>query len=321
MVLKETQGLLDDSQGVRKRAKTRLKDVAVITILFWLIYSAYNPLESLQSSLNPEAGLGVASVGLIYGIGSVMVLLAGGIVQLLSPKWSIVLGSVAHTIYIGMNSYPTWWTLMPSAVLVGIGGALHWVAAGQYVTSAALDYSTASRGNYDHLVSLFQGVFFMGYATGGLTGGIISSQILQTNSGKTPTNNTNSTNQLANLFIGSPNTTSGSASGKICGLAGCPWNSVSEESVADADTIQVLMKILLSLDIIAVLLAATCLSRLVLPATTRGPLGKMKEHMEGVVHLLKESRCILLVPSCFYGGLQMGFFASDFTQVNDNLKW
>lgn len=60
------------------------------------------------------------------------------VVTYVTPKWSLVLGFLCHLTYILANLYPSPFTLLPSAVLLGLATGPLWICFGLYITVLSL---------------------------------------------------------------------------------------------------------------------------------------------------------------------------------------
>ncbi|XP_034756648.1 protein unc-93 homolog A [Etheostoma cragini] len=85
------------------------KNVLVVSIGFLSLFTAYGGLQSLQSSLNAEQGMGVASLSVIYA--SIIIssmFLPPLMIKNLGCKWTIVAGMACYVSYSFGNLYPGW---------------------------------------------------------------------------------------------------------------------------------------------------------------------------------------------------------------------
>lgn len=114
---------LDDSTGVRpsldgslykeklefsSREKWRiLKNVTVISTAFTFLYTGFQGMMNIQSSINAEGGLGTISLAFIYG--SLMVsciFLPTIMIQRFTAKWTLVVTLMGYIPYIAAQFYP-----------------------------------------------------------------------------------------------------------------------------------------------------------------------------------------------------------------------
>ncbi|CAH2251639.1 unc-93 homolog A [Pelobates cultripes] len=87
-----------------------LKNIIILSIGFLLLATAYGGLQTLQSSLNPEKGLGVASLSVVYGcLICSSLLLPRILIKKIGCKWTIVASMCCYITYsrCGPGSSPT----------------------------------------------------------------------------------------------------------------------------------------------------------------------------------------------------------------------
>ena len=307
----EREPLLIDRGDSRKRSFRACKDLIVLTVAFWLVYTAATPTEMLQSSLNSEASLGIATLSACASM-NFFNSLSTKFIQTFTAKRTLLFGCTTHVIYITSNLYPRWWTILPAGCLMGFGGSLHWIASGHYVTMVTKMYADATDGDYNHLTSLFQGIFFVGFALGGTTGGIIASLVLQggmdIQTGNFTDDSILKANSSFDTFLAGNLT-----SQKSCGVLGCPWNYDPQTSSAPRKTVQSLFAIFIAIDICAIILIVTCLSTYKMD--NAGVKEKFAETIKKTVRESCDPKLLLLVHCCVTGGVLQTFFTADFTQV------
>ncbi|XP_078484102.1 protein unc-93 homolog A-like isoform X2 [Ciona intestinalis] len=104
-----------------------------LTVMF--IYGSYSGVIRLESSINIEGGLGTTSVMIVYIVSPFScIFLVPFIIDFLGPKFAIILGELGFVVYIASNFYPSWYTLIPAAVVHGITESGMWAGASCYVT-------------------------------------------------------------------------------------------------------------------------------------------------------------------------------------------
>ena len=93
-------------------------------------------ISNLQSSINCDEGLGVASLATIYGtLIFSAIFVPSFVIRHLGLKWTLVASMSCYTLYMVANFYPDWYTLIPASVLVGLGAAPLWSAKCTYLTT------------------------------------------------------------------------------------------------------------------------------------------------------------------------------------------
>uniref|UniRef100_A0A8C0I745 Uncharacterized protein n=1 Tax=Bubo bubo TaxID=30461 RepID=A0A8C0I745_BUBBB len=101
-----------------------LKNVLVISFGFLLLFTAYGGLQSLQSSLHSEGGLGVASLSVLYAalILSSM-FLPPILIKKLGCKWTIAGSMCCYVAFSLGNFYASWYNLNILTLSI-VGGCL-----------------------------------------------------------------------------------------------------------------------------------------------------------------------------------------------------
>ena len=92
-------------------------------------------MSKLQSSINVVGGLGVWSNAMVYAslILSCM-FLPSIMIDKLTVKWALVVSVFCYSSYIAAQFYPEFYTLIPTAFVLGLGAAPLWSAKCTYLT-------------------------------------------------------------------------------------------------------------------------------------------------------------------------------------------
>ncbi|CAG9561738.1 unnamed protein product [Danaus chrysippus] len=170
------------SSQAEDRSKTTYgitRNVVAISLAFMMCYTAYNGTINLQSSINADAGLGtlalsVSSAGYVVSNMFLPVLL----IKWIGTKWTICLSYLAFTPYYAAQVYPNFYTFIPTAAILGLGGASLWCAKSAYLCTASENHNKISNIPLDVLLSRFFGIFFMIYQLNQVLGNLISSLVL-----------------------------------------------------------------------------------------------------------------------------------------------
>lgn len=93
----------------------------------------------------------------------------------LGCKWTISLTFIAYMPFIAAQFYPTFYTMIPAGLTVGLGGGPLWCAKCTYLTVVSEAYASVSNLSADILVTRFFGLFFMFYQMAQVWGNLISS--------------------------------------------------------------------------------------------------------------------------------------------------
>lgn len=238
--------------------------------------------------------LGYWSIACIYIAFTLSsLLLSSAFVIKVTIKWSLFIGGLLYLGFIVANIWPLWETLVPAAVVLGIGASIIWAAQGSYVTTAALSYARDTGKPPRSSVGLFNGIFFGIFQLSMLIGNIISSLILHPGGGS---------DASSSLFDSSSDSTTATSSS----------TSSSSSENANAKTLFTVYSITCSAGVLGLLL---------LPKPQHGAGGAAQktvknplEKIIGAVVLLKEPRMFLMVPYLFFTGLEQAFVFGDFTK-------
>lgn len=112
-----------------------LKNVVCISIAFMVLFTSYQSMAALQSSINQADGLGTYSLVIIYVALIISSQLTPSLlISYAGAKWTMVGCMLCYTLYIGAQFYPTFYTLLPAAAILGFAAAPLWIAKCDYLT-------------------------------------------------------------------------------------------------------------------------------------------------------------------------------------------
>jgi hypothetical protein len=166
------------------KKNTIVKNLIAINVSFFFVFSALNNVLSIQSVLNKDDNLGTAGQLTIFSIQLLSCLVIPQVlIDKLGFKWTLVLAQSTYAVYVAANSYPRWYTIIPSiikqhfkikilyfifiaAILCGFGNSLSWNVLGIYLTNLSMQYSALCNkpfGTIQHLFfSIFTAIFLGG---------------------------------------------------------------------------------------------------------------------------------------------------------------
>ncbi|XP_067900739.1 protein unc-93 homolog A isoform X2 [Heterodontus francisci] len=253
------------------------------------------------SSLNSSEGLGLASLSVIYAalILSSM-FLPPLMIKYFGCKWTIVLSMCCYVTFSIGNFYPSWCTLIPTAVILGLGGAPLWSAKCTYLTTCGYRYANKHNKIAENVVNHYFGIFFLIFQSSAVWGNLLSSLIFQYSSGKA-----NITEEHLSY----------------CGPNNCPQY---EEKIAvnttsiqySSTTIYTLSAIYTGVGIGGIILVAFFLDYL-----DKKEVMEFKEDINlwtvlvATFTQLKDKRQCLLIVMTIYSGFEQGFLAGDYTKA------
>ncbi|XP_030051819.1 protein unc-93 homolog A isoform X2 [Microcaecilia unicolor] len=272
-----------------------LKDVIVVSIGFLLLFTAYGGLQNLQSSLNVEEGLGVLSLSIIYGtllLSSMF--LPPIIIKTIGCKWAIVAAMCCYITYTVGNFYPSRYTLIPTAFILGLGGGPLWTSKSTYLTVIGNKYAEKAGKLGKDIVNQYFGIFFLIFQLSGVFGNLISSLIFGHNSTKV---------EILN-----------SSAYAHCGAGDCPGAFTSNNSTESHHPAKILVYTLLAVytgcGILAVALTAIFLGG----QTTEDKNQSFCTTFLATFYHLRDKRQCLLIPLTMFVGLEVAFISSEYTK-------
>ncbi|XP_036624373.1 protein unc-93 homolog A-like [Trichosurus vulpecula] len=279
--------------------ESNLKNVVIIAVGFLFLFTAYGALQNLQSSLNKAAGLGVTTLSVIYA--SVIVssmFLPPVLIKKFGCKWTITVSMCCYITFSIGNFYASWYTLIPAAVILGLGAAPLWSAEATYLTTSGNIYAKKTGKLGKDVVNQYFGVFYLIFQSSGVWGNLISSLVLQ----QEPPKGELSKEQLMN-----------------CGANDCFTTSTSTNSSTKRPADQLiytLLGIYTGSGILAVLLVAIFLDPI--PSDSENDEEEkdvpISTRFMATFQHLKDKRQCLLIPLTMYSGFEQGFLSGDYTK-------
>ncbi|XP_057596247.1 protein unc-93 homolog A isoform X2 [Hippopotamus amphibius kiboko] len=276
-----------------------LKNVLVLSFGFLLLFTAYGGLQNLQSSLHGAEGLGVAALSTLYG-GMLLssMLLPPVLIKTLGCKWTLVVAMCCYVAFSLGNFYASWYTLIPTSVLLGLGAAPLWSAQGTYLTIMGNAQAEKAGKVGKDVVNQYFGIFFLIFQSSGVWGNLISSLVFS----QRPTQGAIPEGQL-----------------RSCGASDCLMATASRNSTnqPSQELIYTLLGIYTGSGFLTVLLTAAFLE----------PVKDAQQRREGekqtpplwstllsTFRLFRDKRLRLLVLLPLYCGFQQAFLAGDYTR-------
>ncbi|XP_053448691.1 protein unc-93 homolog A isoform X2 [Nycticebus coucang] len=276
----------------------RLKNVLVVSFGFLLLFTAYGGLQSLQSSLYSEEGLGVSALSTLYGAVLLSsMLLPPLLIRSLGCKWTIVVSMCGYVAFSIGNFYASWYTLIPTSILLGLGAAPLWSTQCTYLTIMGNESAKKEGKLGKDVVNQYFGIFFLIFQSSGVWGNLISSLVF----GQTPSKESISEEQLT------------SCGANDCLMATRPSNSTQRPS---QELVYTLLGIYTGSGILAILLIAVFLEPI---QDDRRDCAEEKQPpfwstLLSTFRLFKDRRLRLLVLLPLYSGLQQGFLSGEYTR-------
>ena len=99
---------------------TIMKNVVVVSFAFLLLFTSFQSLQNLQSSLNKDANLGLISLIIIYtSLVFSCMFVPPAMIGHLGCKWTLMISMACYSAFTLANYYPRWYTLGFASVLLG----------------------------------------------------------------------------------------------------------------------------------------------------------------------------------------------------------
>ncbi|XP_067929897.1 protein unc-93 homolog A-like [Watersipora subatra] len=281
------------------------RNAIVLSVVFLVLFTAFGPVQDLQSSLFKEGGMGTTVLAILYGAFVISgFLVVTPLINSIGSKWTLVISIVCYITYVAAHFHATWGVFIPAAVMAGMGAAPLWAAKGHYLNTLAHDYAKKKGVSNDAAVNLFFGVFYLFMTSSSVWGNIISSQVL------TPSDANYSIAPLSAEEL------------KLCGKAFCPQNTAGNNTNLlrpPESKLYMLAGIYTGCTCIALIIVSTLLQKLPVEMHKSGGLcakANCKPKLLIAAFLqLKDKRQLLLIPITIHTGLQHAFFGSDYTQA------
>ena len=161
------------------------KNLFGVSISFMIVFSAYLGVASLQSSVNESGGIGLASLTTINFLFIFSNFYTSAVIHLFGTKYTLIICYIGMSMYTVSNYYLSWYTLIPTAVCVGIILGPLWASLNLHVTTVAIRYASASGKTKSNVVSLFlcnyTAIFKIAYIPGSIISSVILLNVLEEN--------------------------------------------------------------------------------------------------------------------------------------------
>ncbi|KAK3600237.1 hypothetical protein CHS0354_030268 [Potamilus streckersoni] len=270
-----------------------IKNMLVLILGLWILFTSFNSLSNLQSSLNREEGLGTIRLSVIYAAQIVFCMFLPPVtIARLGCKWTVAISMLCYIAYIAANFYATWVTIIPAAIILGLGAALLWSASCTYLTQAGFWYAKMTGRTEDDTINRFFAVFFFIFPSSQMIADILSMMVFR----QIPANYRREEKCPANYD---------------------PRIVVDNTNLdtPDNDNIYRVCGICIACAAVAFLIIVIFLDRIVLDKYDDKEAKKICPHLlvETIKHCWGNHYQKLLIFLTFYSGIAQAFIAGDFT--------
>lgn len=303
-----------------------LKNIIVLGLAFMFVHTGFISILSLQSIMNPEGGVGLASISCIYATTVLSCVLAPFIINTISMKWTMIVAFILFTGYFAGNFCPKDFTLIPIGLLLGVLGGPLMTVPMTYVTTVALTYSQhADLLDQETVVNKYMAIFCAFHRSSYIWGNLITTLMLSNNQTLTGEDTSDVISGLNSAACSRKNVTLVTN----CGAMSCEMdyvsrnanrNDVNENPHSHEITIPdgakyMLLSIYIGCGVMSVVIVMALLDKNVGTKRIIADLNTTtKELFLATLIVMKDIRCILLVPLVVFIGLEQGFIFGDFTK-------
>lgn len=286
-----------------------LKNLIIVCLGYLFLFSAYQGLANLQSTLNIEGNTGILSQSVIYvALIFSSLFLPKLIIRKLGCKVTLVICILTYTPYIAANFYPSMATFIPTAILIGLGAAPLWSAKCTYLNEISALYAAQTSDTADVVTAKFFGVFFMVFQNTQIWGNLVSYYVLKPNQDSF----SNATSLVE--FIDAPNEVVSVATTNVsCGADFCFGINENLKPPTE-DKRYMLIGIYLGLAVLAAIIVGAFLDPLQSKKKNDDEESTFSRVAATLKHLKKTDQ-MLLVPLTIFSGMEQAFILGDYTKV------
>ncbi|XP_076438558.1 UNC93-like protein [Babylonia areolata] len=273
------------------------KNVGVVSLGFLFLFTSFQSMANLQTSLNKEDGVGAYSLSTIYATLIVScIFLPKFVIARLGCKWTIPVCMLGYALYMAANLHAVIWLMTLAGAVLGIGAAPMWSAKCTYLTQMGVWYSRMTKQSQDAVINKFFGFFFMAFQTSQIWGNLISSTVLEKDDDDDDSDDDDD---------------------PVCGRDFAPEESSNNTGFTQPQhLVDTLCIIYLVSAVIAMLVVSVLLDPITLDRETSAEDRKLSPHLlkATVKHLASSPTQMLLIPLTVYSGVEQAFIGGDFTQ-------
>nr|XP_006824709.1 PREDICTED: protein unc-93 homolog A-like [Saccoglossus kowalevskii] len=282
----------------KKKEKTKIvKNMLVLCTVFTFLFTAFNGLVNLQSSINCDDGLGFASLACMYAFMIVSAVLLPSIaINTFGTKWTLVISMVFYVIYTAANYYPMWYILMTASAFLGIAAAPLWTCQAMYITTISIQYANINDEDWQNTVNRNVGIFSMTLKSSQIFGNILSSVVL----GLSDDRNTTSFNDVT----------------YTCGANDCQETEGNQTTFCDLppqNLTTILLTLYVACGVIAIIITVIFLDKLKVGQEPK----EQKQSCDlllATIKLLKDDRIWFVIPMSVCSGIEMAVITGVFVK-------
>ncbi|XP_063872168.1 UNC93-like protein isoform X1 [Scylla paramamosain] len=289
----------ENTEGDPAQQRAIMKNVLIISLAFTFLFTAFNSMANLQSSINKADG--TVSLTIIYvALVVSCCFLPSLFIRFLKSKYTMALCMVAYSTYIAAQFYPVLGTLLPTGILLGLAAAPLWSSKCTYLTKVGTKYAQLTGQNEEVIVTRYFGIFFLFFQSTQVWGNLISSTVLS--SGGEQLNKTEEELEQCGYNFCLTEKTENSSSNGTEGIIP-DWQRYTMASI---------YLVFALLSSVIIVLFVDPLSRF------SGSIAETenKSHTQLLIATFNHMRHpyqLLIIPLTIWSGVEQGFFQSDYT--------
>ncbi|GFT79403.1 protein unc-93 homolog A [Nephila pilipes] len=300
--------------------KRILKNLIIVCLGYFFLFSSYQALANLQSTLNIEDDIGVISQSIIYAaLIFSSLFLPKLIIRKFGCKVTLVISTLTYVPFITANFFPSMATLAPTSVFIGLGAAPLWSAKCTYLNEISVLYADQSSDTADVVTSRFFGIFFMVFQNTQIWGNLVSYFVLKPSTHAPEKGMDEDFLNFTSIATFTTNNYTGiSPNEVVCGAGFCSGINENLKPPSE-DKRYMLIGIFLALTVLAAITVGLFLD----------PIKQKKEddnesiisRVVATLKHLKKTEQLLLVPITIYSGIQQAFILSDYSKAYIACAW
>ncbi|KAH9495871.1 Protein unc-93 A [Bulinus truncatus] len=156
-----------------------IRNIVVLTVSFQVVFTAFNALQNLHSSVHDEQRLGLISLAVLYFTSALSSVVSPTVIGLLGARTVLAVFFLFHCVYVASNFHPSFATMLPAAALVGLLFGPAWTSQGLYIAANADSYCKGRQTSPFVILDRFNWFFFTGLASSQVLGNLVTSIVLQ----------------------------------------------------------------------------------------------------------------------------------------------
>ena len=277
------------------------KNLLSLSLAYTFVYTSYTSLQNLESSLNAQSGLGVITLSCVFGGMCLSSLYAPVLIRIVGTKYVMMTLFVAVGLFSAAHYSPTYYTLLPAALLLGLLASPGSASESVYIANMARVYAVVTgQEEPEATIAWFNGIYAVFFQVTQITGNLIASSVL-----KATENGTEDYNASAGSNV-------------TCGGRFCPGDNVTGSANFERPpngVINMLVSIFIGCCIVGLLLMLVLMDRCrAIEKATAGRRQWLEDILGTIVaHVHPWMAC--LIPLFLWTGVEQAFLFSEYTEV------